>query len=710
MKKTPLLIAMMLCCAMTIFAQNDKISYQAVVRDTENKLVANKTVEVTVNIYNGPETATSDAVYTETQTVTTNLNGLISLLIGPDGNNAGWNSIQWNKARIETTVTLDNTSLGTLKMPLTAVPYALYAKEISPDAVVITEIYNKMFVDSNALAGQITNLDSKLTSKIHEDSVALAGQITTLNTNLTNEINNLKAADNALSTRIKADSANLKNNYYIKSEINTKFADTAKYALKSSLAEVAFNGNYNSLNNKPAINNATLTIKQGETSLGTFTANASQDVTITVPPAQVQSDWNQSTTTAVDYIKNKPTNLSQFTNDAGYLKCDDDCIGTLQNRITELENQLANIISQFSPVVTTANVSSIAATTASCGGNVTNDGGKPVTARGVCWSTSENPTTSNSKTTNGTGTGSFTSSLSNLNPNTSYNVRAYATNSVGTAYGENRTFTTLATVTTSDVSNVTGNSATCGGSFPTANGSANITARGVCWSTSQNPTTSDSKTTNGTGTSSFTSNITGLSQGTTYYVRAYATNSTGTTYGEQKTFTTTSAAEVNSTFQYCYDVQRSPAYPKANQSASISGFGVPLVDDQGNTGFGHTTSKDGPWKVEYVGVYSSTNQYGFTDSQINYLKQQYGMSSTASVPIFLLKKKINGQYVGLVYGVVCAYSKTTNNTDHTALFATPREGYNDGWGFYLTGQSHSSGISVTFDQDVSGGLNDLINQ
>jgi len=167
---------------------------------------------------------------------------------------------------------------------------------------------------------------------------------------------------------------------------------------------------------------------------------------------------------------------------------------------------------------------------------------------------------------------------------------------------------------------------------------------------------------------------------------------------------------VNSTFGYCYDCQRSPAYPKANQSASISGFGNPLVDDQGNTGFGHTTSADGPWKVEYVGVYSSTNQYGFTDSQINYLKQQYGMSSTASVPIFLLKKKINGQYVGLVYGVVCAYSKTTNNIDHTALFATPRENSTDGWGFYLTGQSHSSGISVTFDQDVSGGLNDLINQ
>jgi hypothetical protein len=195
-------------------------------------------------------------------------------------------------------------------------------------------------------------------------------------------------------------------------------------------------------------------------------------------------------------------------------------------------------------------------------------------------------------------------------------------------------------------------------------------------------------------------------------ITATVTNGTNYSYATTTaTYTLTVQANpivVNSTFQYCYDCQRSPAFPKANQSASISGFGVPLVDNQGNTGFGHTTSKDGPWKVEFVGYYSSTNQYGFTDSQINYLKDEYNMSSTASVPIFLLKKEINGVYVGLVYGVVCAYSKTTNTTDHTALFAAPREGYDDGWGFYLTGQSHSSSITVTFDQDVKGGLNDLI--
>ena len=201
--------------------------------------------------------------------------------------------------------------------------------------------------------------------------------------------------------------------------------------------------------------------------------------------------------------------------------------------------------------VTTNNVTSITANSAICGGNVTSDGGNTITARGICWSTSQKPTTEDNATYSGTGIGSFTANITGLEAGTTYYVRAYAVNSQGTAYGTQKAFTTtttgggsseeLPTVTTNGVTSVTENSAVCGGNV-TSDGNATVTARGVCWSTSQNPTTSDNKTIDGSGTGSFTSNISGLTAGTTYYVRAYAVNSQGTAYGMQKTFTTTTTS------------------------------------------------------------------------------------------------------------------------------------------------------------------------
>lgn len=100
--------------------------------------------------------------------------------------------------------------------------------------------------------------------------------------------------------------------------------------------------------------------------------------------------------------------------------------------------------SSFSvPVLTTADVSAITDTTANCGGTITSDGGATVTARGVCWSTSQTPTVSDSITNDGGGAGSFTSKMSGLTPETDYYVRAYATNSGGTGYGAAMLFLTL---------------------------------------------------------------------------------------------------------------------------------------------------------------------------------------------------------------------------------------------------------------------------
>ena len=368
---------------------------------------------------------------------------------------------------------------------------------------------------------------------------------------------------------------------------------------------------------------------------------------------------------------------------------------------------VAKFFSDGSLTVTTTVVSSISSSSATSGGIVTADGGASVTARGVCWSTSANPTISGSKTSDGTGTGIFTSSITGLIPGTAYHVRAYATNGAGTSYGSDITFTTVApvlktfnftgevtevsdsaifggvvvgdrisgsytfdattapknalaywyefaneastqmnvqvgtlsltqpfkigvyddavvgvvqdlyavnsgddvsseeihvnmevegytpnyitsldlpltppsvtgaqiiraniqlylddwanslngslraswetldvtpAVTTTPVSSILATSATSGGTVTDGGGSAAVSARGVCWSTSANPTVTGGHTTDGTGTGSFTSSMTGLSPGTVYHVRAYATNSEGVGYGSDMSFTTSAEA------------------------------------------------------------------------------------------------------------------------------------------------------------------------
>lgn len=192
------------------------------------------------------------------------------------------------------------------------------------------------------------------------------------------------------------------------------------------------------------------------------------------------------------------------------------------------------------PSVTTQAVDTIGQTTASGHGTVTSDGGANVTERGVCWNTSGTPTTADDKEESGTGTGSFVASMTGLDADTEYYVRAYAINSEGTSYGSEVTFTSdspgVPVVTTQAVDTITGTSAIGHGTV-TSDGGNTVTERGVCWNTTGSPTTADDKATSGTGVGAYSPDIIGLSPGIFYYVRSYAINSVNTVYGEQVSFT-----------------------------------------------------------------------------------------------------------------------------------------------------------------------------
>ncbi len=230
------------------------------------------------------------------------------------------------------------------------------------------------------------------------------------------------------------------------------------------------------------------------------------------------------------------------------------------------------------PVISTIVATNTLTPSPSSGGTITSDGGYSITSKGVCWSTSPNPTISNNSTNNGTGASNFTSILSNLLPTTTYYYRAYATNSIGTSYGITYTFTTaaIAQLTTTSVSIITSSTASSGGAI-SSDGGATISAKGVCWSTSPNPTIAlTTKTNNGTGSATFTSNITGLLPITTYYVRAYATNSFGTTYGQEEVFTTLATLPTLTT-----TVASAITSSTASSGGTISNDGGAIITDRG---------------------------------------------------------------------------------------------------------------------------------
>jgi hypothetical protein len=191
-----------------------------------------------------------------------------------------------------------------------------------------------------------------------------------------------------------------------------------------------------------------------------------------------------------------------------------------------------SFIAGFSaPQLSTAVATVVLASSAVLGGNIVNDGGSAVTERGVCYGKSSMPTIESDTLNCGTGTGNFVASATGLEIGTTYYVRAYAVNSIGTSYGNEVSFTTVAlpTLTTSAFTDVNGTSVKAGGSI-TGNGGGILSAQGLCWSTSSTPTIENSLNT------SFTDAMTGLTPYTVYYVRAYATNEAGTAYGNEISF------------------------------------------------------------------------------------------------------------------------------------------------------------------------------
>jgi len=224
--------------------------------------------------------------------------------------------------------------------------------------------------------------------------------------------------------------------------------------------------------------------------------------------------------------------LKAMARDDGGLKATDE----IEVRVNPLEL----------PYVYTVGYTSINSVSMNSTGNVLSDGGAQVVERGFCWSLEQDPTLLDPHVVaGGQGEGPFEAVISGLECSTNYYFRAYATNSVGTGYGESMAFTSgyLPSVVTSPVTEKTETTAQCGGTVTDFCGSS-VLAMGVCWGTSHNPDITGMRTDEGGGAGSFVSTITGLEIGVMYYVRAYATIDEGTVYGDEITLRTWDNSEV----------------------------------------------------------------------------------------------------------------------------------------------------------------------
>jgi hypothetical protein len=315
-----------------------------------------------------------------------------------------------------------------------------------------------------------------------------------------------------------------------------------------------FSGDYNNLTNKPVLsltgditNNVNITslINSGVSS-GTYGSG----LAIPIISVDEKGRITSATTSAISPYsfpnktsaqKNAMTSMSTGT----VIWCSD-CGTRGQMQVyngyewTDLTGAAALTNSISFGAISSSNISS---STASISTTINTDGGSSITSRGIVWNTSINPTIAlSTKTSSGTGTGTFTESINGLSTSTIYYVRTYATNANGTVYGNEISITTTGvapSLTTTAASSTTINSFTTGGTISNDGGNL-VTYRGVCWSTSSNPTINDNRILSGTGTGTFTITLSNLNLATTYYVRSFATNSAGTAYGNERVITTSS--------------------------------------------------------------------------------------------------------------------------------------------------------------------------
>lgn len=352
------------------------------------------------------------------------------------------------------------------------------------------------------------------------------------------------------------------------------------------------------------------------------------------------------------------------------------------------------------PTVSTAEIKDIKNNKAISGGNVSLIAGTSVTKRGVCWSTSASPTIEDNKTECGKSYGMFSCEIKNLEANTKYYVRAYATNKTGTSYGKEISFTTfdgIASIVTKPITNIRALEAAGGGEIVN-DGGGEIIQSGICWSTSQEPTIMNEKSNDGRKIGDFDSELKSLLPNTTYFVRAYASNEISTSYGNEVSFTTQDGIPIIEDFSInVYKPGNYPYYADikgnvvSNGGANLTKFGICW-----------STSQNPTINDNYIGDTRDYNYYniysflGWFSYKINYLET----GNTYYVRTYTTNE------VGAFYGEEISYTIEPSIKQRLENGETPFQIYNSDNSLLeeLYGHNYQGGIIVYMDTTDGSGL------
>ena len=296
--------------------------------------------------------------------------------------------------------------------------------------------------------------------------------------------------------------------------------------------------------------------------------------------------------------------------------------------------------------ISTGEVYQISGYGAISSGVIGSDGGYSITNKGVVWSTLANPTVSlSTKTDEGAGAQNFSSTISNLNPITNYYYRAYASNSLGSFYGNTYNFTTsdvLPEVTTTNVSNISYTTADSGLSI--INNGSPVAISGIIWGVNPQQLSVDSNNiVAGEGILS----LTNLQAGTAYYVRGFAENNNGVAYGEILTFTTQAAIPTLETFM-----------PSQITASTVSSGGSSIQSDFINDGGSALTAKGLIWGtnsnliIETVGNYIAYNCSGANCNNLGFSQTVQGLQ--ANTIYYIRAFAVNE--IGTGYGEVLSFT------------------------------------------------------